>query len=195
MKSSWNQNAPMILTFFLGIIVGIVYMKYFGAKKKEGFSNAPICGTCGGSYPCKGGCGPSSQVVCAPCPTIDYSKFVLKSTIPPCQQCPDMSAYILKSEVPPIPDLSKYVLKSSIQKPQPIIIDSSACKKDVGECPPCPRPRCKIQQCPTCPACPVPAPCPRPVCLPQQIKCKSEEAPSTTVRPFLSPLSMSGFGS
>jgi hypothetical protein len=105
-----------------------------------------------------------------------------------------MSNYMLKTECPPVPDLSKYVLKSSIPKPQPVIIDNSKCKGDSGECPPCPRPRCPVVKCPPPTKCPTPAPCPRAVCPPTVVKCKSEETTQPTVRPFLAPLNMSGFG-
>jgi hypothetical protein len=165
-------------------------------KRKEGFLSSrsgPVCSSCSGSYPCR--CGANARLQCPPCREPDLSKYVLKSTIPPCPQCPDMSQYMLKSECPPVPDLSKYVLKSSIPKPQPIIIDSSACKKEAcGDCPPCPRPRCPEVKCPPPTKCAPPAPCPRPVCPPQVVRCKAEEAPSSTVRPFLAPLSLPGFG-
>ena len=189
------QNASIILlvTLLLGVGMGAGFMKV-ASSRYEGFaSSGPMCGSCGGSFPCSR-CGPSSRITCPPCREPDLSKYVLKSTIPPCPQCPDMSQYMLKSECPPVPDLSKYVLKSSIPKPQPIIIDSSACKNQAGECPPCPRPRCPEVKCPAPTKCPPPAPCPRPVCPPTQVKCKAEEAPSSTVRPFLAPLSMTGFG-
>ena len=102
---------------------------------------------------------------------------------------------MLKTECPPSPDLSKYVLKASVPKQQPIIIDSSACsKKECGECPPCPRPRCPDIKCPAPTKCPPPAPCPRPVCPPQIVKCKAEEASYDNVRPYLAPLSLPGFG-
>ena len=108
--------------------------------------------------------------------------------------CPDLSNYMLKTECPPVPDLSKYVLKSSIPKQQPVIIDNSSCKKDAGECPPCPRPRCPTVECPPQKTCPPPAPCPRPVCPPQKVTCKANETTPSTVRPYLAPLNMS-FGS
>ncbi len=127
----------------------------------------------------------------------DLSKFMLKSELPPYNAAttPDLSNYMLKTECPPVADLSKYVLKSSIPKPQPVIIDNSSCKKDAGECPPCPRPRCPAVTCPAPTKCPPPAPCPRPVCPPTVVKCKSEEVNQPTVRPFLAPLNMGGFGS
>jgi hypothetical protein len=185
----------LILLVFVFVFLGY----YFGRRsaKIEGFQNAGSarCGVCGGGFPC-GSCS-GSRPICPPCPPCrepDLSKYVLKSTIPPCPVCPDMSAYMLKTECPPTPDLSKYVLKSSIPKPQPIIIDNSACKKECGECPPCPRPRCPEIKCPAPTKCPPPAPCPRPVCPPTTVKCKAEESSASTVRPFLAPLSFSGFG-
>jgi hypothetical protein len=174
-------------------------------KQKEGFQmsggmSGPRCGRCGSNWPCSGCAGPngSSRPVCPPCPPCrepDLSKYVLKASVPPCPAMPDMSQYMLKSECPPTPDLSKYVLKSSIPKPQPIIVDNSACRKEGGECPPCPRPRCPEVKCPPPTKCAPPAPCPRPVCPPQVVKCKTEQAYTDRVRPFLAPLSMPGFGS
>ena len=135
----------------------------------------------------------------APCPRTqepDLSKYILKSQVPSTNSLmPDMSNYMLKTECPSVPDLSKYVLKSSIPKPQPVIIDNTSCMKDAGECPPCPRPRCPEVKCPPPTKCAPPAPCPRPVCPPTVVKCKSEESSAgSTVRPFLAPLSMSSFG-
>jgi hypothetical protein len=186
------------------VIVCLVVGYFVGKssqKKNEGFhggngSSSPRCGSCGSSWPCSG-CGSNSRPQCPPCPPCrepDLSKYVLKSTIPPCATCPDMSQYMLKTECPPTPDLSKYVLKSSVPKPQPVIIDSSACKKECGECPPCPRPRCPDIKCAEPTKCPPPAPCPRPVCPPQVVKCKAEQSNFDTVRPYLAPLSMPGFG-
>ena len=134
----------------------------------------------------------------APCPRTmepDLSKYILKSQVPTTASLmPDLSNYMLKTECPAVPDLSKYVLKSSIPKPQPVIIDNSSCKKDAGECPPCPRPRCPEVKCPPPTKCAPPAPCPRPVCPPTVVKCKSEETTQSTVRPFLAPLNMGTFG-
>lgn len=142
---------------------------------------------------------PTKPAPIAPCPRTlepDLSKYILKSQVPSTNSLmPDMSNYMLKTECPPVPDLSKYVLKSSIPKPQPVIIDNSSCKNDAGECPPCPRPRCPEVKCPPPTKCPPPAPCPRPVCPPTVVKCKSEESTQgSTVRPFLAPLSMNNFG-
>ncbi len=161
---------------------------------KEGFT-LPICSSCNQKQSsCK--CTPKgmARLICPPCREPDMSKYVLKSSIPPCQACPDMSNYMLKTECPPVPDLSKYVLKSSIPKQQPVIIDNSACKKESGECPPCPRPRCPEVKCPTCPSCPAPAPCPRAVCPQTTVKCKAEPDTASTVRPYLAPLNFSVYG-
>jgi hypothetical protein len=165
----------------------------------EGFSNSRSCNACGKS---KSRClcmGPKPAPI-APCPRVmepDLSKYILKSQVPPCSkgQMPEMSNYMLKTECPPVPDLSKYILKSSIPKPQPVIIDNSKCKNDSGECPPCPRPRCPTVTCPPAQACPAPAPCPRPVCPTTTVKCKTEPAAGgDTVRPYLAPINMNPFG-
>jgi hypothetical protein len=190
-----------------------------GGSGEEGFSDARPCNKCGAPKPlcgCKkksncNSCGkPSTACGCpktdtkcapvAPCPRVmepDLSKYILKSQVPTCNraQMPEMSNYMLKTECPPVPDLSKYILKSSIPKPQPVIIDNSKCKTDSGECPPCPRPRCPVVKCPPATKCAPPAPCPRPVCPPTVVKCKSEESTQPTVRPFLAPLNMHNFGS
>ena len=122
------------------------------------------------------------------------SAFVLKSTIPPCPPQPDLSKYMLKTECPSVPNLANYVLKSSVPKPQPVILDCSKCTKPSGMCPPCPRPRCPEVKCAPPTVCPAPAACPRQLCPPTVVKCKSEEAPIQQVRPYLAPLSVSGFG-
>ena len=160
----------------------------------------PNCGCPSGSASGSGSSSASKYGVVAPCPRVmepDLSKYILKSQIPTCNRAPlpEMSNYMLKTECPPVPDLSKYILKSSIPKPQPVIIDNSKCKTESGECPPCPRPRCPVVKCPAPTKCAPPAPCPRPVCPPTVVKCKSEESTQPTVRPFLAPLNMGGFGS
>lgn len=172
---------------FIGYLLG---SRSYGTT--EGFEGDAKCGGCGGGFPCKR-C-PEPRAMCPACREPDLSRYVLRATVPPCQALPDMSQYMLKTECPPTPDLSKYVLKSSIPKQQPIIIDNSACRKESGECPPCPRPRCPQVHCAPPTKCPPPAPCPRPVCPPQVVKCRAETQLNDTVRPFLAPLSMSGFG-
>ncbi len=175
--------AAIVIGYFVGRQTAPVV-----TKEKEGFLGfelgggmpGPRCGRCGSNWPCGACAGPNgpSRPVCPPCPAM-----------------PDMSQYMLKSECPPTPDLSKYVLKSSVPKPQPIIVDNSACRKEGGECPPCPRARCPEVKCPAPTKCPPPAPCPRPVCPPQVVKCKAEQSYEDRVRPFLAPLGMPSFGS
>jgi len=184
---------------FRGSREGFQFTRVGGAR--EGFDDfsdddAPVCGRCNKPKP---SCGcKKAQAPIAPCPRTmepDLSKYILKSQIPSTNSLmPDMTNYMLKTECPPVPDLSKYVLKSSIPKPQPVIVDNSSCMKEAGECPPCPRPRCPEVKCPPPTKCAPPAPCPRPVCPPTVVKCKSEESTGSTVRPFLAPLNMSGFG-
>jgi len=183
-----------LLILFFG--VGLGFGKYLGGRSLEGFdAGIPVCSNC--SKPVnKCSCDPSvaSRLVCPPCTSPDLSKYVLKSSIPAQQRCPDLTNYMLKTECPPTPDLSKYVLKSSIPKQNPVIIDNSSCMKDAGECPPCPRTRCPEVKCPAPTVCPAPAPCPRTVCPSPSVQCKTIPGAESTVRPYLAPLSMSGFG-
>jgi len=138
-----------------------------------------------------GGCSAAPGAK-APCPSPDPSKWVLRATIPPCPAQPDLSKYMLKTECPPLPDMSKYVLKSSVPKCPPCIAGcSKPCK--IGDCPPCPRPRCPVVQCPEpkpCPSCPVAEckPCPEP-----RVKCSADYVPDSQVRPMLASTSAFGF--
>ena len=175
------KSTPTIF-IVIGIAIGLVLGYMFVPYMPEGFQAKASNTTCIS-------CGALS---CPPNP--DMSKYVLKSSIPPPPTCPEMTNYMLKTECPPTPDLSQYVLKSSIPNPEPVIIDNSACRKDCGECPACPRPRCPEVKCPpptVCPACP---PCERQKCPQPVVKCKAEESPSTPVRPFLAPLNFGEFG-
>jgi hypothetical protein len=155
------------------------------------------CAKCGGDSNQCGCLSTSVTMVAAPtgrCPAPpDMSKYVLKSSVPPCPPMPDMSKYMLKTECPPLPDMSKYVLKSSVPKCPPCVAGcSKPCK--IGECPPCPRPRCPdVKPCPrqVCPACP---PCPRPKCPEPNVKCKpvydyDSHKDAGMVRPVLASLS------
>lgn len=182
------------LTLLIGVVLGMILSRVF-MKQREGFSSTlPECNACGKPSPCK--C-PNPRPICPPCPPCrepDLSAYVLKSTVPPCPPQPDLSKYMLKTECPPVPDLSQYVLKSSVPKSMPVILDCSKCNKPSGECPPCPRPRCPEVKCPEPVKCPSPAPCPRQVCPPTVVKCKAEDAPVQQVRPYLAPLSVTGFG-
>ena len=180
----------MLGIFIVGLAIGLY------VSKKEGFANYGTCDSCGKESPCN--CQkPSPRPICPACSDCkqpNMSKYVLKSSIPPCPAVPDMSNYILKSECPPVPDLSNYVLKSSIPKQTPVILDCSKCQKPSGECPPCPRPRCPEVKCPPPTQCPTCAPCPRQSCPPTTLKCKTETPYDSVVRPYLAPLSFRGFG-
>jgi len=187
----------LVMTFLAGLILGYLIKRSKGGllSNIDGFTGAAssaYCGSCKKECPCT--C-PMPRPSCPPCRAPDLSMYVLKSSIPPCPTCPDLSNYMLKTECPPVPDLSKYVLKSSIPKQGPIILDCSKCKKPSGECPPCPRPRCPEVKCPAPTKCAPCAPCPRQECPPAVVKCKAEEVPTSTVRPYLAPLNVGGFGS
>ena len=191
MASALKIDYLLVLAgLLLAIIVGFILGK---RRSTEGYSDYEKCGRCRKPSPC--GCpapAPKESKTYSECPEPDPSKWVLKATVPPCPPMPDMSKYMLKTECPPLPDMSKYVLKSSVPKCPPCI---STCTKPckIGDCPPCPRPRCPVVQCPepkACPACPAAqcAPCPEP-----DIKCKASYQPSAPVRPMLASTSTFGF--
>jgi len=185
----------LIGIFVIGLAIGLYFSKWI---KQEGFESNGPCDSCGEPSPC--GCKrPSARPhpACPECKQPNMSNYVLKSSIPSCPALPDMSNYILKTECPPVPDLSNYVLKSSIQRQGPVILDCSKCQKAKGECPPCPRPRCPETTCPAPTKCAPCAPCARQSCPPAVVKCKAENATpdsESLVRPYLAPLSFSGFG-
>jgi len=194
---------------FAAVVAALIIGYALGLRRSqsEGFSNcdadndedlcprceATPCGCPKRPYGPNGPNGSSGEAPsCPPCHEPDPSKWVLKSTVPPCPPMPDMSKYMLKTECPPQPDMSKYVLKSSVPNCPPCI---STCTKPckIGDCPPCPRPRCPVVQCPepkACPACPAAmcAPCPEP-----NIKCKAAYEPRDPVRPMLASTSTFGF--
>ena len=179
--------------FVIGLAIGLFCSKWLKGENFQNFNGS--CGNCGKASPC--GCDKPGGPACPECKQPNMSKYVLKSSIPPCPSMPDMSNYMLKSECPPVPDLSNYVLKSSIPKQNPVILDCSKCQKPRGECPPCPRARCPEVKCPEPTKCPTCAPCPRTKCPPAVVKCKAEESPASDdslVRPYLAPLSFSTFG-
>ena len=186
MRLTYIQIALVVL---LSIAIG-----YYLRTSYEGFQIIPSLGSKSKQTTPAPLC-PNCQTVCPECPPMaDMTKYVLKTSIPPCPTCPDMSMYMLKTECPPSPDLTQFVLKSSIPKPDPIIIDNSSCNKNAGSCPPCPRPRCPEVKCPgpvSCPACP---PCARAKCPERVVKCKAEDVDTNPVRPYLTPLSVTGFG-
>ncbi len=187
--------AHLIVLFIVGYFAGHILRPYVRREGFSGDSSTPMCGTCNASLT-KCGCG-AARPICPPCPPAkmpDMSLYVLKSSVPPCKSCPDLSNYMLKTECPPVPDLSNYVLKSSIPKQQPVILDCSKCKAPKGECPPCPRPRCPEVKCPEPTKCPPCAPCARATCPQTKVKCQAQEVDNDRVRPYLAPLSMPGFG-
>ena len=181
-------GADRIILILAAFVAGALVAWLVLRKPHEGFASEG-CTRCG-TRPCACTLGRNSdkddkeckrsdnEYKCPSCPKCppqpDLSKYVLRTSVPPCPAMPDMSKYILKSEVPPLPDMSRYVLKSSIPKCPPCI---SSCSKpcSIGECPPCPRPRC-----------PVPAPCPRTTCAPcpvvQPMRCPE---PDVSCKPVL----------
>jgi hypothetical protein len=192
------KTIHLYLTIAAALVVGIVVGRYIGRRSPEGFADfsGGVCGGCKRPQcECPKPCPKPERPTCPPCPTCpepDPSKWVLKATVPPCPPMPDMSKYMLKTECPPLPDMSKYVLKTSVPKCPPCI---STCNKPckIGECPPCPRPRCPVVKCPepkACPACPaaICAPCPEP-----KVKCNATYEPTTPVRPMLASTSTFGF--
>ena len=187
-----------IMYVLLGVLFTLCVGYYLGKRTvatvaKESFADYSACNRCSRS-PC--GCPAVGKRTVEPmtstCPEPDPSKWVLKASVPPCPPMPDMSKYMLKTECPPQPDMSKYVLKSSVPACPPCI---STCTKPckIGECPPCPRPRCPVVKCPEPKAC---APCPAATCAPcpePDIKCKASYQPSAPVRPMLASTSTFGF--
>ena len=190
----------IIGVFIIGLAIGLLFSKFM---HMEGFQSqyAESCDSCGQVSPCQ--CPtpkPSKRhphPACPECKQPNMSKYVLKTSIPPCPAVPDLSNYILKSECPPVPDLSNYVLKSSIPRQNPVILDCSKCQKTKGECPPCPRARCPEVTCPPAAKCPTCAPCPRASCPPAKVTCKADggsDSSDSLIRPYLAPMSYRGFG-
>lgn len=161
-----------------------------GLLLREGFAGAA-------AEDCEAPAAPASPACPTPmpCPPPDPARWVRRDAIPSCPSLPDMARYMLKTECPPLPDMSKYVLKSSVPACPPCIATcSKPCK--IGDCPPCPRPRCPVVQCPEPKACqPCPAarcePCPEP-----RVTCKATSEPAGaapwTVRPVLASTSVFG---
>ena len=195
------KSIELTLILVVGVVLGIVLSQYVFKRSSEAFFDLssctpPVCSNCNNQVPCN--CGTKSAPVCPaapPCREADLSKYVLKASIPPSQPMPDLSNYVLKSEIPPVPDMTKYVLKSSIPRQQPVILDCSKCTKPKGECPPCPRARCPEMKCPPPTSCPPQGTCPPcPTAQAPRVKCIAEEEHNNSVRPYLAPLSVPGFG-
>ena len=195
---SWKNLWPYVAILLLGLMFGLVlgragHIERFvditetsctACGKPKPTCKCP-CNSCGAPKPC--GCSPPR---CDKCPRIDWSRYVLKSSIPPCPPQPDMSRYMLKSECPPPPDMSRYILKSAVPPCPPCI---STCNKPckIGECPPCPRPRCPVVECPEPKACPPCAAVEPPRCPEPKVHCKAKYEPEEpwSVRPLMSTIS------
>ena len=137
--------------------------------------NKPSCNSCGKN-------GDANK-----CPQIDWSKYVLKASVPPCPPQPDLSRYMLKTECPALPDMSRYILKSAVPSCPPCI---STCNKPckIGACPPCPPPaRCPVVVCPEPKRCPPCAPVEPPRCPEPKVNCKANYEPDDPwmVRPMM----------
>lgn len=190
---------PLIGVLLLGVIIGVVISRlYPGVEPFVNVtqSNCTICrqppaeccsSSCNG---CSGSGAGGTGGDRTACPQINWSKYVLKASIPPCPPLPDMSRYMLKTECPAPPDMSKYILKSAVPACPPCI---STCNKPckIGECPPCPRPRCPVVTCPEPRACPPCAPVEPPRCPDPKVTCKADFPPEEpwTVRPLLASIS------
>jgi hypothetical protein len=178
-----SQMKNSIIMLIIGLVLGYLFCTAFKSSV-EGFDSAS-CEQCSSQ---------SQRPTCPPCREPDLSKYVLRSSVPPCPSQPDLSKYMLKTECPPVPDLSNYVLKSSVPVQQPVVLDCSKCSKSSGMCPPCPRPRCPEVKCPEPTSCSPCAPCPRTQCPQPVVKCRAEEDKASSVRPYLAPLDVPGFG-
>jgi hypothetical protein len=192
-----NGLAMYIGVLLVGLIAGFAIA--IASMKRGGEAFVDItqstCISCNRKKPCccEGACGGAdpSPGDRTQCPQIDWSKYILKASVPPCPSQPDMSRYMLKTECPAPPDMSKYILKSAVPACPPCI---STCNKPckIGECPPCPRPRCPVVQCPEPKACAPCAPVEPPRCPEPQVTCKANYEPSDNpwlVRPMLSTIS------
>jgi len=197
---SLGPYGPLVIAGGL-VLVGLVVGFFFGRSSlSESFVDITqsTCSSCGRprrEWDCdhdhkEKDCSKDEKGKCIKCPQVDWSKYILKASIPPCPPQPDLSRYMLKSECPAPPDMSKYVLKSAVPACPPCI---STCNKPckIGECPPCPRPRCPVVTCPEPKACAPCAPVEPPRCPEPSVSCKAnyvEEQP-WLVRPLLASIS------
>jgi hypothetical protein len=175
---------PYIGILVAGLIIGVLM-----GSQNEGFLDVTEsnCNTCGHK---RRRCECISSSEREKCPQVDWSKYVLKASVPACPPQPDMSRYMLKTECPAPPDMSRYVLKSAVPACPPCI---STCNKPckIGECPPCPRPRCPVVQCPEPKSCPPCAAVEPPRCPEPKVNCKANYEPEEPwmVRPLLASIS------
>ena len=185
---SWKKLAPYVGLLLVGLVIGLAIGS---VRRSEHFvditqSTCDVCKKPDDNCGCKRPRHPT----CDKCPKIDWSKYILKASIPPCPPQPDMSRYMLKTDCPAPPDMSRYILKSAVPSCPPCI---STCNKPckIGECPPCPRPRCPVVNCPEPKAC---APCAAvepPRCPEPKVHCKANYEPEEPwmVRPLMASIS------
>ena len=181
----------LILGFIIGFFVGRTTVSESFIDITQ--STCSSCGTPRDHCKCEKkekDCSKDEKGKCIKCPQVDWSKYILKASIPPCPPQPDMSRYMLKTECPAPPDMSRYVLKSAVPACPPCI---STCNKPckIGECPPCPRPRCPVVTCPEPKACAPCAPVEPPRCPEPKVSCKANYEPEEPwlVRPLLATIS------
>jgi len=188
---SWKNLAPYVGILIAGLIIGVL----MGSSGIERFvdvtqSTCDVCSRPKNHCECPSSDDKPKEPRCDKCPRIDWSKYVLKASIPPCPPQPDMSRYMLKTECPAPPDMSRYILKSAVPACPPCI---STCNKPckIGECPPCPRPRCPVVQCPEPKSCPPCAAVEPPRCPEPKVHCKANYEPEEPwmVRPLLASIS------
>jgi len=186
---------PYLATLVLGIVIGMAIMHFSMVKETFVDVTQSECQVCRKPVDecCDSGCSGCPRPHDhdhTKCPSINWSKYVLKASIPPCPPQPDMSRYMLKTECPAPPDMSKYVLKSAVPPCPPCI---STCNKPckIGACPPCPRPRCPVVNCPEPKACAPCAPVEPPRCPEPHVTCKAKYEPEEPwmVRPLLASIS------
>ena len=184
----WKNLAPYFAALVVGLLLGVALSR----TSSEGFvdvteRSCDICKRPRHSCECM---NEEERHTREKCPQIDWSKYVLKASIPPCPPQPDMSRYMLKTECPALPDMSRYILKSAVPACPPCI---STCNKPckIGECPPCPRPRCPVVQCPEPKSCPPCAAVEPPRCPEPKVHCKANYEPEEPwmVRPLLASIS------
>ena len=180
---------PIVAALLIGLALGLVlgdrpaFERFVDVTQ----SSCDVCGRPREHCRCDSG---DKKPRCDKCPKIDWSKYILKASIPPCPPQPDLSRYMLKTECPAPPDMSRYILKSAVPACPPCI---STCNKPckIGECPPCPRPRCPVVQCPEPKSCPPCAPVEPPRCPEPKVHCKANYEPEEPwmVRPMMSTIS------
>jgi hypothetical protein len=198
LKNLWPYIAILVAGLVIGVALGRVSSTEYFVDVVQTDCNVchrpkKHCGCPPGSGSGSGSAdrpGRHPEPKCDKCPKIDWSKYILRASIPPCPPQPDLSRYMLKTECPAPPDMSRYVLKSAVPPCPPCI---STCNKPckIGDCPPCPRPRCPVVTCPEPKSCPPCAPVEPPRCPEPKVHCKANYEPEEPwmVRPLLASIS------